>query len=216
MRLVTVAKETDKDARKNFSDDRCCCKALRRCFFHYQDGWLHRWGLSASVSKALSHSRNLVPERKQMGLAQPECCYDTVQNSGNTHQASHQHICYGLYQEWAQVGRRSMRGVGAKSTSLCPASRGARRQLGVWLLLLVDEGREAAPQLRDQEYWSEPLQRPTLNKLDALLQTYKAGTGGLLECIKRGDGEAVHRHFRALRVTAAKATIVGTHRGVAA
>ena len=114
------------------------------------------------------------------------------------------------------MGRRSIRAVGANSTSSCLSSRGARRQLGVWLLLLVDEGRAAAPQLRDQECWSEALQRPILNKLDAVLKTCKAGAGGTLDCINRGDGEAVHRHFRALRVTAAKATIVGTHRGVAA
>ena len=117
--------------------------------------------------------RNLVPERKHMGPSQPECCYDTVQDSGNTHHASNQHIRHGWYQEWAQVGRRSIRAVGANSTSSCLASRGTRRQLGVWLLLLLDEGRAAAPQLRDHEFWSEALQLPTLNKLDAVLKTYK-------------------------------------------
>ena len=73
------------------------------------------------------------------------------------------------------MGRRSIRAVGANSTSSSLASRGTRRQLGVWLLLLLDQGRAAAPQLRDHEFWSEALQLPTLNKLDAVLKTYKGG-----------------------------------------
>ena len=58
------------------------------------------------------------------------------------------------------------------------------KQTETWLPLWLDGRRATAKQLADQECWGDPMPRPSLEALDAVLRTSKSTTDSGHDCVK--------------------------------
>ena len=67
------------------------------------------------------------------------------------------------------------------------------KQSGTWLPLWLDTSRANAKQLADQEYWGDPLPRPSLEEVDDVCKTCNNTAGLGYDCINPKAACALHR-----------------------